>query len=207
MVTRDLPKVESGVRFPLPAPLAKYQKNAIVKKIIFIFFCMEGESSTNNKYALWIGAAILVTLVGYAFTRQPAEQKQPETPTQPIEAATTTNNVVITTSTAEIKTSPAQIPTTKPKIAGSATAYQKAVESNSYRFQFSNCHGNPGTLTLKQGVKVMLDNRDAATHTFGFGGAKYTVKGYSFVIVTAPKAGTHYITCDGGGAAQMITQK
>lgn len=168
---------------------------------------MEGES-TSNKYGLWIGAAILLALVGYAFTRQPVEEKQPETVIQPTESTTsTTTSTTTTSSPVVVEQKPTVTPTTKPKIAGSATAYQKAVETYQYRFQFVNCHGNPGTLTVKQGAKVMLDNRDAATHTYGFGGAKYTVKGYSFVIVAAPKAGTHYLTCDGGGAAQMITQK
>lgn len=168
---------------------------------------MEGESRKNT-YTLWIGATILVALVSYAFTRQPEEQKEPNTSVLPIENVNSTVSLTPTSSAPIVEKPKTTVtPAAKPKTSGSATAYQKAIETYQYRFQFSNCQGNPGKLTLKQGVKVMLDNRDATTHTFGFGGAKYTVKGYSFVIVTAPKAGTHFITCDGGGAAQMITQK
>ena len=173
------------------------------------------DASKKNKYAiLAFGAILLIILVIYAFSRQPA------VPGDEVIQAPSNENVSSTISTTLTSTSSPTstpiitdikpsipTPTTKPKISGSASAYQKAIESNQYRIQFSNCQGNPGKLTLKQSVKVMLDNRDATTHTFGFGGAKYTVKGYSFVIVNAPKAGTHYITCDGGGAAQMITQK
>lgn len=168
------------------------------------------DASKKNKYTiLAFGAVILIVLAIYAFTRQPATPGD-----EVIEApgSNATSTAVTTTSTPDVAVPPETkktviTPTQKPKTSGSATAYQKAVEEYQYRFQFAACKGNPGSLTTKQGVKIMLDNRDAETRTFGFGGAKYTVKGYSFVIVTAPKAGTHFITCNGGGAAQLITQK
>ncbi|MBP7992473.1 MAG: hypothetical protein KAZ30_02340 [Candidatus Magasanikbacteria bacterium] len=169
------------------------------------------DTSKKNKYAaLGVGAIILLLIVIYTFTNKSTNNAVVTIDDRPTENTTSTIIVTasstVTTTTPVINKKPATT-VTKPKIAGSATAYQKAIEEYQYRFQFSNCKGNPGKLTFKQGVKVMLDNRDEATHTFGFGGAKYTVKGYSFVIVTAPKAGTHNITCDGGGAAQMTTQK
>lgn len=168
--------------------------------------------SKQSTYAIYgAGVIILIILVIYAFTREPQTQ-EPLTLDVPSSetASSTESNTSSTTPNLplpEVKKEIVPTTITKPKTSGSANAYQKAVEEYQYRFQFANCKGNPGILTLKQGVKVMLDNRDAATHTFGFGGAKYTVKGYSFVIVTAPKAGTYYITCDGGGAAQMNVQK
>lgn len=170
------------------------------------------EAAKKNKYAaLGTGVVILLLLAIYTFTRQPVTEVNETIEATSIQNATTTSTITVTstsTSTAPlVDKKPVPTTTVKPKTAGSATAYQKAIETYQYRFQFINCQGNPGKLTFKQGVKVMLDNRDEATHTFGFGGAKYTVKGYSFVIVTAPKAGTHNITCDGGGAAQMDIQK
>ncbi len=172
------------------------------------------EDPKNNKYTnLGIGAVILVILVIYAFSRQTEKNGDDlaEKNTLPETATSTSNIDTNTTSTKSIpvvETKKTIVPPkTQPKITGSASTYQKAIETYQYRFQFLNCQGNPGKLTMKEFSKVMLDNRDANTHVFGFGGAKYTVKGYSFVIVTAPKVGTHFVTCDGGGAAQMITQK
>ena len=77
-----------------------------------------------------------------------------------------------------------------------------------YYFQFVSCHGSPGSLTLKAGKKFMLDNRDNVTHKIAVqGGQTFQVGAYNFAIATAPSTiGTHYITCDGGGAASIIVQ-
>ncbi len=77
-----------------------------------------------------------------------------------------------------------------------------------YYFQFVECHGAPGTLTLKKGKKFMLDNRDAKAHKLAVqGGQTFQVKAYDFAIATAPSTvGIHYITCDGGGAASITVQ-
>ncbi|MDO8626392.1 MAG: hypothetical protein Q7K39_02965 [Candidatus Magasanikbacteria bacterium] len=72
--------------------------------------------------------------------------------------------------------------------------------------QFTACHGLPGTLSVKKGAKVMLDNRDAVGHTLGFEGRLYGLGSYRSVLVTPLKVGTQYITCDGGGSAQLNVQ-
>lgn len=77
------------------------------------------------------------------------------------------------------------------------TTYGKA----GWRFQFVNCGGSPGVMSVKRGNKFMLDNRDNKTHKFKIGNSSYTLKAYEFAIVTAIKAGQHQITCDGGGSA------
>ncbi|OGH92103.1 MAG: hypothetical protein A2534_02775 [Candidatus Magasanikbacteria bacterium RIFOXYD2_FULL_39_9] len=78
-----------------------------------------------------------------------------------------------------------------------------------YYFQFVDCHGLPGTITLKKGKKFMLDNRDPESHKIAIvGGQSFTIGAYNFAIATAPStAGTHYITCDGGGAAAIVVQQ
>lgn len=55
----------------------------------------------------------------------------------------------------------------------------------------------------------MLDNRDNATRKIAVqGGQTFQVKAYDFAIATAPSTlGTHYITCDGGGAASIVVQQ
>lgn len=72
-----------------------------------------------------------------------------------------------------------------------------------WRFQFVNCGGSPGTMSVKRGNKFMLDNRDNTTHHFKIGNSAYTLRAYEFAIVTAIKTGKHQITCDGGGSATV----
>lgn len=84
----------------------------------------------------------------------------------------------------------------------------KTYKTVGYYFQFVDCHGLPGTLTMKKGKKFMLDNRDAKGRRIAIsGGQSFKIGAYNFAIATAPsKAGTHYITCDGGGAATIVVQ-
>lgn len=99
-------------------------------------------------------------------------------------------------------------------VAGSASdpatkAYIAALavyDKNGYRYQFANCSGLPGTFTIKKNVKFMLDNRDGERHVLGFNGTRYTVPAYSYVVASINKPGNFFITCDGGGAAQVKVQ-
>ncbi len=86
---------------------------------------------------------------------------------------------------------------------------RKIYQTSGYYFQFVQCHGLPGTLTLKAGSKFMLDNRDGVAHKLAIQGWEtFNIGAYGFAIATAPsKVGIHYITCDGGGAATILVQK
>lgn len=55
----------------------------------------------------------------------------------------------------------------------------------------------------------MLDNRDVEARKIAVqGGQTFQVKAYDFAIATAPSTvGTHFITCDGGGAASIMVQQ
>ncbi len=104
---------------------------------------------------------------------------------------------------------PSQQPAAKP--AASATSdYEKAL--NEYRskgayFQFVNCAGNPGTLTLKRGTVFMLDNRDNEPHKIKIGTVTYNLPAYGYKLVNPQKLGVNQITCDGGGAAAVNVQR
>lgn len=79
-----------------------------------------------------------------------------------------------------------------------------ALYGKDYRFQISNCSSTPGKLNIKAGVKFMIDNRDKAAHTFKIGTLTYKVSGYGFAVATAPaKVGSYFLTCDGGGSAEI----
>jgi plastocyanin len=64
-----------------------------------------------------------------------------------------------------------------------------------------------GSLVVKQGTKVMFDNRDAAAHTIAMKGVSVKVGALNFAVVTASTLGTYNITCDGGGAASINVEK
>jgi len=86
------------------------------------------------------------------------------------------------------------------------SAYLKAAniyKTSGYYFQFVNCHGTPGSLVIKKGAKFMMDNRDNKIRKISVMGKTYSLNAYNYTIVTADKVGKHYITCDGGGAAQI----
>ncbi len=78
---------------------------------------------------------------------------------------------------------------------------------NGYRFQFSGCHGTPGSLVVKAGKYFLFDNRDAKSHTIAVAGQSYSVGAYGAAVAAVWKAGTYNITCDGGGAASLTVQK
>ncbi len=72
-----------------------------------------------------------------------------------------------------------------------------------YRFQFDDCHGNPGTLTVKRGKYFLLDNRDDKAAKIGIAGQTYNIAPYSAAVAAVWKVGEHQITCNGGGAAKL----
>jgi hypothetical protein len=77
---------------------------------------------------------------------------------------------------------------------------------NGFRFQFVDCSGKPGFLTMKLGVKFMIDNRDNKSHQIAIGAKTYKLEAYDFAIVSIQKIGDFIITCDGGGAAHVLIQ-
>lgn len=74
------------------------------------------------------------------------------------------------------------------------------------RFQFIGCRGTPGTMTMTTGNYFAIDNRDERGHTIAIGGHNYWLGPHGWKVVRAPSVGTHNITCDGGGAAQIRVQ-
>src|SRR3989344_1209067 len=78
-------------------------------------------------------------------------------------------------------------------------SYEKAIKAYPYRFQFSKCSGTPGTLTVKKGSIVMLDNRDAVAHTFKANNQTFKIAGYGYALLKTSAITNANITCDGGG--------
>lgn len=69
---------------------------------------------------------------------------------------------------------------------------------NGYRFHFiDNCQLKLSSLVVKKGSKYMLDNRDDIAHRISVGSASYSLKAYSYAILTASVVGTKNVSCDG----------
>lgn len=159
----------------------------------------------QNKKFVYIGAAVvlLAVILYFAFGKK-GSQSNPAFPTA--------NDVSSTSSATTSSATTPKKPSSQTNPPLSATQrYLDAIrvyKSVGYYFQFVDCHGSPGTLTLKKGKKFMLDNRDGEAHKIAIqGGQTFQVKAYDFAIATAPsKTGLHYITCDGGGAASITVQ-
>lgn len=158
----------------------------------------------NKKVILIGGGAVLLSLLSFFIFGKKDNQ-----PVQPVTAdkivATSTIATTTTVTTPKKSTTPVTSPMSATQRYLDAIRVYKSV---GYYFQFVNCHGLPGSLTLKKGKKFMLDNRDNVTHKITVqGGQSFQIGAYNFAIATAPSTvGTHYITCDGGGAASIVVQ-
>ena len=138
----------------------------------------------NRKFL--IAAGIVVGLIAFALLPRPT--RTPSQEPKPIET----------------RIAPAEKPAlTAPKPA-SKTVQQ--LKDSGFRFQFSGCHGTPGSLVVKRGYSFLLDNRDAEAHTIAFVGQSYRIGPYGTAVAVVWKIGEHQITCDGGGAAKVIIE-
>jgi hypothetical protein len=97
---------------------------------------------------------------------------------------------------------------------GAKLSYGDAIKAYPYRFQFSQCHGTPGIISVKKGAAVMLDNRDKLAHTIKANGQTFRIAGDDYAIVhpaTVTKDNVDLtlsnVTCDGGGAATLNVEK
>lgn len=171
-----------------------------------------GGVSKKHIYIAVAGVLFLLALV--LIFRNRGVEDMPEgtyIPEPPAEQITLPSASSTPTSSATVK--PPASPVIKTPTPLSATQkYLDAIriyKNPGYYFQFVDCHGAPGTLTMKKGKKFMLDNRDNKTRKIAIqGGESFKIGAYNFAIATAPsKTGTYYITCDGGGAATISVQQ
>ena len=151
--------------------------------------------------SILVGAIVIISLSVYFILKK----SKPRQTDIPVTEQTQDNGAAIATSSeAQATTSPTAKSGSLPKTTSSLT-YTKAMElyGNGFRFQFSDCHGNPGQMSIRQGVKFMLDNRDNKAHTIVIKSQTFRIPAYGFAIATAKELGTYNITCDGGGAAEL----
>lgn len=162
---------------------------------------VENYMDMDKKTMAIIGGVVLLIIIAAVLINQnkkdSATTPRQSTQTQTEEFNTPDESGVSTTT-----------PSSTPATTGSAAnlSYNQALKiygANGYRIQFSECHGLPGYLSIRQGVKFMLDNRDNKAHTIKVKSRSFKLPAYGFAVITATETGTYNITCDGGGAAEL----
>lgn len=149
-----------------------------------------------------IGVLVIAGLIWYRDKRREATESYSGSQQSQMAESNPSSAAGTTASSTEPSPAPKTSAAPKPTV-----DYAKALNTYQYRIQFSQCHGivnnspNVGTLSIKQGVKFMLDNRDPVAHTIAFKGVSVKIGAYGYAIVSAPYKGTFNVTCDGGGAA------
>jgi hypothetical protein len=147
-----------------------------------------------------IGLSLLVVVIySICVNLRPAYEQTPS-----LSFPTSSQSTKNTTTSAKKSSSSTSLPATK-----SYLDALKIYKTSGYYFQFVDCHGSPGSFTLKAGKKFMLDNRDPVARKIAITGVQtFNIRAYNFAIATAPSIpGDYYITCNGGGAAKIIVQK
>ena len=152
----------------------------------------------NNKN-LYVGLGVigvlLIALFIYLGLKKPDED---DTATQPTkqEEQTTTNQQTPATST-QTKTIPAV----------KKLSYGEAIKAYKYRFQFVQCHANPGSMAVKKGSPIMLDNRDSQAHSIKTPDQTFTIAGFDYAVYYPNTIGIFKLTCDGGGSSDLRVEK
>ncbi len=134
----------------------------------------------------------------------------------PAQAPATTSEVTPDAALPEATIAPAADGTT-PKVTPPAPApvktvskpltYEQAItQYGKYRIQFVHCNGQPGSMNVPVGVKVMLDNRDTIAHTVKVGTKSYKLPALGFAIASMTSLGEQAVLCDGGGASTINVQ-
>lgn len=127
--------------------------------------------------------------------------------------ASSTETASTTVSSTTKITKPKPVVTTKTSVGAEGAITEsyadalKTYSASGYRIQIVNCASTPNSLTLKKGVKYMIDNRDSTAHKIKVETTTYTVKGYGYVIATASKVGSTNLYCDGRNVAKIVIEK
>ena len=158
-------------------------------------------SSWDKKYtniAIVIVAVLILGVWGtYVYTHRNSK------PSQPAQQAQTQGNTGTPATTPVDQATPPGTSTGSTAV----SSYGAAVAAHPYRIQFTACHGNPGTLNVKKGTVVMLDNRDTTAHTVKADSQTFDIPGYGYVLLHTSTVQSINITCDGGGAALLNVEK
>ena len=170
--------------------------------------------SQQQTALLAIAAAIIIAIAGYALSQSTSKNGGLSDGNGAVsEPGATAGDSTVPTPNSDTTTTTGTTGTTAKPPAGNTAVTQsyadayKIYAASGFRYQFVNCSGDPGSMVVKTGQKFMMDNRDNKSHKFVVQGKAITIGNYGFAVITAGKVGTSKITCDGGGAADLIVSR
>lgn len=152
----------------------------------------------NKNTWYWVIGIVVVLLIIWGVYAANHNSSQPAAPSSPTSSQSTDQTMNASSTAAAPSPSPA---------APAKLTYGAAINAYKFRFQFSQCHGNPGTIDMKKGSPLMLDNRDNAAHTIKADNQSFRVGPLDYVVFNTSAVGTFTVTCDGGGAAKLTVEK
>lgn len=180
----------------------------------------------NNK---GFGLTTIVILIGllvlsgfwYYKNQKKSENVQPQNVESTTQQTTEQKTETPVTQTAPKTTTTKPAPTTTSKTTTVTTAtasneninYGQAINLYaSTRIQFNvSCQASPSSLNLKNGSKIMLDNRSETARTIAVDGVKFNLAGYGFkIVIVSSKTLPHVANIDCGSSknnAQVNLQK
>lgn len=160
------------------------------------------EPSNNNYVYAGVGIIILALLAWaiYAYTNKSPKGEENQSQTTGQQNQNDAASPAPATSTEPTSETSPNAPVKK-------LSYGEAIKAYPYRFQFLKCSGNPGSMAVKKGSIVMLDNRDSKTHTIKADGQTFSIPGYDYALLRASIISNSFVTCDGGGAAMLNVEK
>ena len=161
----------------------------------------------NKKY--WVSLAVLgvVAIIAFFWIRAAQKPAQTGNPGAQNQNAGNSNSQSSSSTAGNLLSSSSSTPTSTPGQTGRKLPYGEAILAYPNRFQFINCSGKPGTIAIKLGVPIMLDNRDKKAHTIKIDGQTVYVRALDYQIVYPKQLGIKQVLCDGGGAAVTNVQK
>ncbi|MBX4211785.1 MAG: hypothetical protein KW806_03300 [Candidatus Yanofskybacteria bacterium] len=112
------------------------------------------------------------------------------------------------TPTAKAATATPRAGATKTPTSQSTVSYTQALQTyGSNRIQFDQyCQGQPSSMSLKTGSKIMLDNRSGDARTIVVDGKKYNLAGYGFQVITLSSKTLPYTVKVDCGTSKNVAQ-
>ena len=83
----------------------------------------------------------------------------------------------------------------------------KEFDAKGDRIQFISCHASPQSLSIRDGLQVMLDNRDDVAHTITFNKQTFKLAAYGYTVTSVKTLGDYNSTCDGNAAGVVTVEK
>jgi hypothetical protein len=157
----------------------------------------------NKNYLYAVIAVIVIAIIAwaiYANTHKDSDDNQSKTPQQTTISNTPTDTMASTT--------PTTTPTTTTGGGTKKLSHADAVAKYPYRIQFTlQCQGIPGSLVVKKGDTIMLDNRDQFVHTIVADGQTFKIAAQDYALLHTTTISNQNVTCDGKGAMLLNVAK